>query len=100
MNATDLRAAPGLPLSGKPKPDRSSWTGWLLVFPTIAFLLFWTVYPLIYAVYVSLTNLHLARHAMQKFVGLLNYRLILQDDTFLATVWHTLWLTVVRSCSS
>ncbi|WP_415841288.1 carbohydrate ABC transporter permease, partial [Paenibacillus alkaliterrae] len=82
-------------LSEKQKIKKKSIVGWLLVLPTILFLLFWTVYPLIYAAFVSLTNLNLSRPAMQKFVGLLNYKLLLQDATFLTSISQTMRLTFV-----
>ncbi|MCF2941618.1 hypothetical protein L1N85_25105, partial [Paenibacillus alkaliterrae] len=95
MSTKPLQTTPAQLISEKQKIKKKSIVGWLLVLPTILFLLFWTVYPLIYAAYVSLTNLNLSRPAMQKFVGLLNYKLLLQDATFLTSISQTMRLTFV-----
>ncbi|GIM46582.1 ABC transporter permease [Collibacillus ludicampi] len=70
-------------------------TGWFLVLPAILYLLVWNVYPLIYALYVSLTNLNLTRPALNKFIGLNNYLLLLKDETFRTAIGNTLYMTVL-----
>ncbi len=69
--------------------------GWVLVLPTVLYLLVWTVYPLIYALYASLTNMNMARPLLTKFVGFTNYKLLIQDQFFLTAVGNTLWVTLL-----
>lgn len=71
------------------------WIGWVLVLPTVFYLLVWTVYPLIYALYASLTNMNMARPLLTKFVGFTNYKLLIQDQFFLTAVGNTLWMTLL-----
>jgi multiple sugar transport system permease protein len=67
----------------------------MLVLPTVLYLLAWTVYPLIYALYASLTNMNMARPLMTKFVGFTNYQLLVRDPFFLTAVGNTLWLILL-----
>lgn len=71
-------------------------TPWALILPAICYLLVWTVYPLVYAVYTSLTNKVLTRPRSGAVIGLLNYRRILvSDDLFRAAIVNTLLVMVV-----
>jgi multiple sugar transport system permease protein len=70
--------------------------GWLMVLPAVVYLLVWTVYPLLFALYTSLTDRVLTKPQTGAFVGLANFRRILFDDaTFHTAVVNTLWLTVL-----
>lgn len=75
---------------------RAASSGWLLVLPAVIYLLLWTVYPLIFALYTSLTNRVLTKPKTGQFIGLENFRrLIFEDATFRTAVSNTLWLTVL-----
>ncbi len=67
-----------------------------MVLPAVLYLLAWTVYPLIFALYTSLTNRVLTKPRTGEFVGLQNFRrLLLEDETFRTAVLNTLWLTAL-----
>ena len=64
-------------------------TGMLLVAPAFLFTLAFVVFPLCFAVYISLTNWPLIGEV--KFIGFDNYRAIGQDTTF----WHATLYTLI-----
>jgi multiple sugar transport system permease protein len=66
-----------------------SRTGMLLVAPAFLFVVVLVVVPLIFAIYISLTNWPLI--GKYKYIGLENYRNIGQDSTF----WHATVYTLV-----
>src|SRR5581483_12136301 len=69
---------------------------WLMVLPAVVYLLLWTIYPLAFALYTSLTNRVLTKPRTGAFVGLENYRRLLFDDAaFRTAIFNTLWLTVL-----
>ena len=70
--------------------------GWLMVLPVVAYLLVWTVYPLLFALYTSLTDRVLTKPRTGAFVGLSNFqRILFEDQTFRTALVNTLWLTVL-----
>jgi multiple sugar transport system permease protein len=66
-----------------------SRTGMLLVLPAFLFVVVLVVAPLVYSIYISLTNWPLI--GSYKFIGLDNYRNIGQDTTF----WHATLYTLI-----
>jgi multiple sugar transport system permease protein len=66
-----------------------SRTGILLVLPAFLFVLVLVVAPLIFSVYISLTNWPLI--GTYKYIGLANYRNIGDDTTF----WHATLYTLI-----
>jgi multiple sugar transport system permease protein len=89
---TMLRAAP---TATGMRGNRLS-PGWLMVLPAVIYLLLWTVYPLLFALYTSLTNRVLTKPKTGSFVGLQNFqRLLFEDDAFRTAVVNTLWLTIL-----
>ncbi|ALS25111.1 carbohydrate ABC transporter permease [Paenibacillus naphthalenovorans] len=81
-------------LAKKKKLGRSHLTGWIMLLPALIYLLVWNVYPLVYALYVSFSNLNLTRINAAKFIGFTNYTVLLKDKTFYTAVGNTLLLTV------
>jgi multiple sugar transport system permease protein len=68
-------------------------TGLALVLPAVLFVTVFVLAPLVFAVYISLTNWPLI--GPYKFVGLANYESIVQDGAFWQSVVYTLTYTVI-----
>lgn len=68
-------------------------TAWALVAPALLFVVVFVLVPLVFAVYISLTNWPLI--GSYRFVGLANYAAILQDAAFAKSVLYTLLYTAV-----
>jgi multiple sugar transport system permease protein len=67
---------------------------WALLFiaaPVLGFLLF-TVYPIVFAVYASLTSWN--GLGPMRFVGLDNYVALVQDEYFLKSLWNTFFYMI------
>ncbi len=56
--------------------------GGLLLMPSVIFLIFMTVFPMVYSLWLSLRQYNLSRPDLAQFVGLRNYRHLLGDDLF------------------
>lgn len=68
----------------------------IFVGPAIIYLLAFSVFPLIYSLRISLTNLNIARPATGKFIGLKNYlELFSFDSLFIKVVINTSLIIVV-----
>jgi multiple sugar transport system permease protein len=72
---------------------RASRTGALLVSPAVALIVVFVLFPLGYAVYISLTNWPLL--GPYHFVGLANYKELLHDSGFKHSVVFTLTYTAI-----
>lgn len=68
-------------------------TGMLLVTPALAMVIVFVLAPMVFAVYISLTNWPLI--GSYEFVGLRNYAAIAQDQRFLQSVLYTLLYTAI-----
>jgi ABC-type sugar transport system permease subunit len=68
---------------------RRALTAWLFLTPALVVLLAFTLYPMVQAVYLSLTDYNLIRAA--EWVGLANYAELMQDPAF----WNAFGNTVV-----
>lgn len=56
----------------------------IFIAPAIMYLLAFSIYPLIYSVRISLTDLNIARQGTGKFIGLANYiQFFTSDSLFL-----------------
>ena len=67
--------------------------GWLLLAPAAVLLIAFTHYPTVATLGHSLFSTHTATHPSE-FVGLDNYRLMLEDDIFWKVVRNNLWFAV------
>jgi multiple sugar transport system permease protein len=85
--------------SATPRPRRKrslthpARTGVLLVLPAIVLIALFAVVPLVLAVFISLTNWPLIGE--YRFVGLENYKVILQDPGMWKAIRYTLLYTVI-----
>jgi ABC-type sugar transport system permease subunit len=80
----ESRRSRGLRASG-----RRAMTAWLFLTPALIILVAFTLYPMIQAVYLSLTDYNLIRAA--EFIGLENYVELFQDPSF----WNAFSNTVL-----
>jgi len=68
---------------------------WLLLLPTLAIVAAVALYPLIQAVYQSLTNAHFNSSTPTRFIGLRNYTDLLQDTQFRSSIWIAIKFAIV-----
>jgi multiple sugar transport system permease protein len=80
-------------MSGRRTLTHPPATGWALVTPALLFVGVFVIVPLIFAVYISLTNWPLIGD--YEFVGLDNYVAIAQDTAFWRSVGYTLLYTAM-----
>ena len=64
------------------------WVGVLLLVPSIVFLVFTFVIPVVQVIELSLTNFNMATGEMS-FVGVRNYEYLLGNDRFWLAMWNT-----------
>jgi multiple sugar transport system permease protein len=74
---------------------RTKWLSWALIAPTALFALAMTVLPLGYSLLTSLQEFRLGKPPL--FVGLQNYRNLLQDSNFHSSLATTLIYTVAAT---
>jgi len=82
----------------RPSPIRrllgaDAWVGYLFVLPLVVLVLALVGYPLVSAVYVSLTEKYVGY--APRFVGLKNYADLTRDAVFHKVVWNSAVFTVV-----
>lgn len=70
-------------------------TAWLLLLPTIAVVLAVAMVPLIQTIYYSFTDARLASVQPTHFIGLKNYRFLIQDTAFRNSIWVTVKFSVI-----
>ncbi|GGH36611.1 carbohydrate ABC transporter permease [Paenibacillus segetis] len=78
-----------------------NWKPYILVMPALIGSLLFTIYPLIYALYLSLNDVDVINDKFE-FIGLKNYSHLFQSDLFLQVVGNTLvymLVTVVLTTS-
>lgn len=80
-------------LSDRARAERS--LGWRLAGPAFFVMLFVTMYPILYAVYLSLFNYRLTDPSGRRFVGLGNYVTALTDGLFWQSFATTFIIVVV-----
>lgn len=70
-------------------------TAWLLVLPTLLVVAAVAMIPLAQTVYLSFTNDRLADLRPAEWVGLDNYRRLLDDEDFRSAIWVTVRFTLI-----
>jgi multiple sugar transport system permease protein len=71
------------------------WLGFWFMLPAGAFLILFLAYPLVYGVWLSLTDTRIGRSGV--FIGLENYDWLREDSVFWLSVFNTLLYTGVAS---
>src|SRR2546422_4092646 len=81
---------------GRRRAGAVSWVDrhirWLLVTPAILLILLLTIYPLGYSIWVDFVNYD-AQVPGHRFVGLDNFRAVIEDPIALQALWHTAFLS-------
>ena len=77
-----------------PSAMSDRWFSILLIAPAMAVILVFALLPLAYALNVSFHFVDLTRGGARNFVGLDNYRTVLHDSVFWASVWVTVKFTL------
>ena len=72
---------------------RKAITAWLFLTPALLVLAAFTLYPMVQAAYLSLTNYNLIRAA--EWVGLDNYIELFRDPAFWNAFWNTVYYAAV-----
>ncbi len=83
-------SAPAEVVAGPPSWFRENRFALICIAPTILVLLALTIFPLIYAVYISFQDFYLPRPHATKFVGVQNYAGILTDSRFWTSLKQSL----------
>jgi multiple sugar transport system permease protein len=89
-----MAVAVGTP--GRRRAGAASWVDrhirWLLVAPAVVLILLLTVYPLGYSIWVDFVNYD-AQVPGHRFVGLDNFRAVIEDPIARQALWHTAFLS-------
>src|SRR5258708_8074806 len=94
MGARQRRASAAGGVPSQPTGDsrkRRDWTPTILLAPAIAYMTVVGFYPLVYSIYISLTNYNPAQGQQGDFIGLDNYVAAFSDGL----LWHSLLLTAL-----
>jgi trehalose/maltose transport system permease protein len=81
------------PLTGRAREERR--LGWMLCAPAVIAMVIVTGYPIVYAFILSLQRYDLRFPQDRSFVGLDNYKVVLQSSTWWSDVWNTVIITVI-----
>lgn len=68
---------------------------WVLPLPAVLFIFVMMLFPILYTIKNSLTDMNLASGTATSFVGLANYGALLRDTRFISSVWRTCYFTVL-----
>lgn len=67
----------------------------LFVLPAVVLFLVMAIYPFIYMIYTSLTNLNLSMSGTGQFIGLSNYIEIFHDPLALGSIWFSAMVLLI-----
>ena len=81
-------------LTKKQRALRNNLTAWILVAPSLIFMLVFTVYPVFRSIYLSLTRYRLGMQAPE-FVGLENYINLFWSSLFWKVMGNTLFFALI-----
>ncbi len=76
-----------------PEPAQAAFWGWVFVWPSLALVLVWHVFPSFFAFYISLFD-RVSFIAKSRFVGFLNYEILMRDPLFWKALSNTFWYVV------
>jgi len=90
---------PGMRRTGHATAQQSGFlerhARWVMPFPAVAFIVIMMVFPILYTLKNSLTDMNLASGGASSFVGLANYGALLRDTRFVSSVWRTCYFTAL-----
>src|SRR3989304_2884168 len=76
--------------------DSEQWLGWLMIAPAILYIVLLIGFPFFLALYYSLSDITVGSRTMH-FVGLKNFRAVIQTPTFQQSLKNTLVFTFVSN---
>lgn len=77
-----------------PERDAAAFWGWVFVWPALALMLVWNIFPSFFALWISLFD-RFNFIGESRFVGLLNYRILWHDPLFWRALSNTFWYVVL-----
>lgn len=80
---------------GRGKPYYRWYVPYLFLIPGLALYLLWTVYPLLYQLYISFFDWRIMPGQESEFIGLQNYQNVLADRTFWLAMQNTAGYAVI-----
>lgn len=92
---TMTAAAPRAETRGRGKPYYRWYVPYLFLVPGLALYLVWTVYPLLYQLYVSFFDWRIMPGQVSEYIGLQNYQDVLTDRTFWLAMQNTAGYAVI-----
>lgn len=95
-NRVSVKPAAAAPIKKKVSRFKriESFKDFSLAIPALLFLAIFTYYPLLFSVYISMTNWNLIK-PVKKFVGFSNYTKLLQDEVFYKVLKVTFLYTIL-----
>ena len=76
---------------------RDSGPAWALLAPFTVLYLVFLVGPAVYGLVMSFFDTSLVRPGLSGFAGLENYAAVLTSADFWASMWHTVWFTILTT---
>ncbi|WP_457630702.1 carbohydrate ABC transporter permease [Oceanithermus sp.] len=73
-----------------PESDAAAFWGWVFVWPALAMMLIWNIFPSFFALWISLFD-RFNFIGSSHFVGLQNYRILMHDPLFWRALSNTFW---------
>jgi ABC-type sugar transport system permease subunit len=89
MNISRLRIKAAPRQQERAKPYYAWYVPYLFLLPGVALYLLWTIYPLIYQLYISFFDWKIMPGQTSTFVGIANYQAALVDRTFWRAMQNT-----------
>lgn len=80
-----------------PLKRKEKWLGWALILPSVLLVGLVILYPLLYNIYLSFTNVPLQPGTSPEWVGLTHYHELIQSPAFWNSVKTTIIFTLVSS---
>jgi multiple sugar transport system permease protein len=82
------------PQSGTKARTRTNWTPYVFILPALLIILFISVYPILYGIYLSFTDWYLLKSPDPIWAGLDGYRRLIHDADLRAALMRTVYWTL------
>lgn len=76
--------------------DSEKWLGWLMIGPAILFIVALVGFPFFLAIFYSVSDITVGSTSM-RFVGLENFKRVVQDYVFQRALWNTFVFAIVSN---
>src|SRR5690242_1095428 len=80
--------------SGSKARARTNWTPYIFILPALLIILFISVYPILYGIYLSFTDWYLLKSPDPIWAGLDGYRRLIHDPDLRAALVRTVYWTL------